>query len=142
MEPAFWDSSALVPLCVEQLASPLAEQMNLRYSMIVWWAAPAEIRGAMARLLRMGQLTSNQHVGAQVRLDHLRIQWREIAPTPDLRNQTERLLDRFPFKAGDALQLAAALAWTSARPRQRPFISGDAQLLDAAHQLGFTPFAV
>jgi predicted nucleic acid-binding protein len=109
--------------------------MLQRYSIMVWWAAPVEIRGSFARLLRMGQLTSNQHVGAQVRLERLRSQWREIAPNPSLRDQAERLLDRFPLKAADALQLAAALAWTSGRPRT--FISGDAQLLDAAAQLGF-----
>lgn len=137
MEPAFWDSSALVPLCVQQLGTPAAQAMLQRYSIMVWWAAPVEIGGSFARLLRMGQLTSNQHVGAQVRLDRLRSQWREIAPNPSLRDQAERLLDRFPLKAADALQLAAALAWTSGRHRTRAFLSGDAQLLDAAAQLGF-----
>jgi predicted nucleic acid-binding protein len=111
--------------------------MLQRYSIIVWWAAPVEIRGSFARLLRMGRLTSNQHVGAQVRLDRLRSQWREVAPNPQLRDQAERLLDRFPLKAADALQLAAALAWTSDCPRARALLSNDTQLLDAAAQLGF-----
>jgi predicted nucleic acid-binding protein len=85
----------------------------------------------------MGQLTPNGRVQAQVVLDDLRSQWREIAPNPQLRDQAERLLDRFSVKVADALQLAAALAWTSGRPRARAFISSDAQLLDAAAQLGF-----
>jgi predicted nucleic acid-binding protein len=105
--------------------------------MIVWWSAPVEIRGAFARLLRMGQLTSNEHVGAQVRLDELRSNWREISPEQAIRVQAERLVDRFPLRAADALQLAAALAWCLGKPRGRPFISGDNRLLDAARQLGF-----
>jgi predicted nucleic acid-binding protein len=137
MEPAFWDSSSLVPLCVEQTATPIAEAMSRKYGMFVWWAAPVEVRGAFARLLRMGQLTSNGHVQAQVVLDELRAKWREISPGQALRDQAERLVDRFPLRSADALQLAAALAWCSGRPKGRAFISGDSQLLDAARQLGF-----
>jgi hypothetical protein len=85
----------------------------------------------------MRQLTSNEHVGAQVRLDRLRAQWHEISPAESLRDHAERLLDRFPLKAADALQLAAAMAWCGGRPRPRAFLSGDAQLLEAASQLGF-----
>lgn len=137
MEPAFWDASALVPLCVLQLTSPKAEALSKVYGVVVWWATPVEVRGAFARLLRVGQLTSTGNVHALVILAELRSKWREIAPDPSLRDQAERLLDRFTLKAADALQLAAALAWTSGRPRARAFISGDAQLLEAARQLGF-----
>ena len=90
----------------------------------------------------MGQLTSNQHVGAQVRLDALRSRWREVAPDRALRSKAEQLLDRFPLKAADALQLAAALAWTSGKPQGRAFISGDAQLLQSARQLEFQAFEI
>jgi len=120
-----------------QLATPVAQALSLRYGMNVWWAAPVEIRGACSRLLRLGQLTSSEYVGAQVRLAELRSEWREVFPTEDLRERAERLVDRFPLKAADALQLAAALAWCLNRPKGRVFISGDRQLLDAAKQLGF-----
>jgi len=137
MEPAFWDSSSLVPLCVNQKASPLTERLSLQYSKVVWWAASVEIRGAFSRLMRMGLLTANEVVGAQVRLGELRSNWHEILPAAALRDRAERLVDRFPLKAADALQLAAALAWTSHRPRRRAFVSGDAQLLAAADEMGF-----
>ena len=137
MEPAFWDSSSLVPLCVKQRATPVVQALSQRYSMIVWWAAPIEIRSASARLLRMRQLSSSEHVVSQVRLDELRSRWVEICPDKALRTQAERLIDRFPIKAADAQQLAAAMTWCLNRPRGRVFISGDNQLLDAARQLGF-----
>jgi predicted nucleic acid-binding protein len=138
MEYAFWDSSALVPLCVEQDATPEAEALAEKYKMMVWWAAPVEIRSALARLLRMGQISSKGHIEAQLALEGLRAAWREVAPGPALREQAERLIERFSIRAADALQLAAALAWRLGRPQGRVFISGDLQLLDAARELGFT----
>ncbi|MGB8261354.1 MAG: type II toxin-antitoxin system VapC family toxin [Terracidiphilus sp.] len=137
MEEAFWDSSALVPLCVQQQSTPVVQALAGRYLMVVWWSTPVEIRGAFARLVRMGQLTSNGPVGAQVELENFRSVWQEVPPSEELRAQAERLVDRFPLKAADAQQLAAALTWSFGRPRGRVFISGDAQLLDAARQLGF-----
>jgi predicted nucleic acid-binding protein len=85
----------------------------------------------------MGQLTLNGQVQAQVVLDRMRSNWREIDPSEPLREQAGRLVDRFPLKAADAQQLAAAMIWCIGRPKDRVFISGDSQLLDAARELGF-----
>jgi len=137
MEDAFWDSSSLVPLCAREQATPVVQVLSANYSMAVWWSTPVEIRGAFARLLRMGQLTPNGHVQAQVVLDRIRSVWQEIPPSEELRERAERLVDRFPLKAADAQQLASALVWCLDRPKGRVFISGDRQLLDAARQLGF-----
>jgi|ERR1035437_1187554 predicted nucleic acid-binding protein len=137
MDGAFWDSSALLPLCVKQRATPVVQALSAKYRMAVWWSTPVEMRGAFARLLRMGQLTPTGHVAAQVELENFRRTWREIEPSEPLREQAERLVDCFPLNAADAEQLAAALAWCLGRPRGRVFISGDSQLLDAARQLGF-----
>jgi predicted nucleic acid-binding protein len=137
MEQAFWDSSALVPICVQRQAGATVRQLVRRYAMVVWWTTPVEMRSAFTRLLRMGQLTSSEHISAGQGLDQLRHGWRELQPTEQLRVEAETLVDRFPLKAADALQLAAALAWTLGKPHNRLFISGDAQLLEAARQLGF-----
>ena len=137
MEDAFWDSSTLVRLCVQRQATPATLALSKQYQMAVWWSAPVEVRGAFARLVRMGQMSPNEHVQAQVRLDRMRSDWQEIYPSEPLREQAERLVDRFPLKAADAQQLAAALTWCIGRPKGRAFISGDSQLLGAARQLGF-----
>jgi predicted nucleic acid-binding protein len=137
MEYAFWDSSALVPLCVKQQTTPAIGALAAQYRMMVWWAAPVEMRGAFARLLRMKQLSNREHVEAQISLEKLRSSWREVVPNDELRHQAERLAERFTLRAADALQLAAALAWRLGKPNGRAFISGDAQLLQAARQLGF-----
>lgn len=142
MDEAFWDSSALVPLCIEQKATAAVRQLSATYNIAVWWSAPVEMRGAFARLLRMRQLTLAGQAEAQVTLDRIRRVWREVNPSDQVREQAERFVDRFPLKAADAQQLAAATSWCLDRPRGRAFISGDSQLLDAAGQLGFQAIEV
>ena len=42
-----------------------------------------------------------------------------------------------PLRAGDALQLSAALTWTEDAPRGETFVCLDARLRDAASRQGF-----
>lgn len=137
MEYAFWDTSSLIPICIDQLATPKARAADLKYRKAVWWGAPVEMRGAFARLMRVGQLSSNGQVKAIVVLDRLRSEWREVQPSYQLRERAEEIIDRFSLKGADAFQLAAAWMWCLGSPRNRPFICGDTQLLEAARQLGF-----
>ena len=142
MTPAFWDTSALVPLCVQQQPSPAVRQLLERHEIAVWWATPVEMRSAFERLLRMGQLTAPQHSAAGVRLEKLRRGWRELQPSEALRSRAETFLMSYSLRAADALQLAAAWTWCSGNPQSCAFISGDAQLLDAARQAEFQIVAV
>ncbi len=137
MEPAFWDSSALVPLCTEQMGTPLLRQLSERFGVVVWWATRVEARSAFARELRAGALTTMQHQQVVGRLEELQQGWREIQPTEDLRRLAESMLERYHLRAADALQLAAAYTWCKNRPFNRHFISGDRRLLDAARETGF-----
>ncbi len=142
MTPAFWETSALVPLCVQQQPSPAVRQLLEQHDIAVWWATPVEMRSAFERLLRMSQLTLPEHAVAGARLEKLRRGWREMQPSEALRSQAETFLMSFPLKVADSLQLAAAWNWCSGHPQTCVFISGDAQLLEAARQLGFQIAAV
>jgi len=106
--------------------------------MVVWWATSVEATSAFCRLKREGNLAAHEASQAISRLDHLRTRWHEITPTDGVRDQAERLLALHRLRAGDALQLAAALDWCSDRPRGRIFIAGDGELLGAADAEGFT----
>ncbi len=79
MIPAFWDTSALVPLCVQQKPSPAVRRLLRKYQIVAWWATSVEMRSAFERLLRMGELTAPEHAAAGLRLDRLRRGWREPA---------------------------------------------------------------
>ncbi len=57
VKPAFWDSSALVPICLRQKSSAHARQLSEEYDVVAWWATPVEARSAFARELRAGNLS-------------------------------------------------------------------------------------
>ena len=79
-QPAFFDASALVPLCVREATSRQA-QAHLRQSLpVVWWGTPVEIHSAVARLHRMAVLSDRERKGALARLELLSRGWREILP--------------------------------------------------------------
>jgi hypothetical protein len=136
---AFWDASAVVPLCCSQLATTQGRQLQRELKrMIVWWGTPLEARSAFARLVREGGLTDAER-GAAIRLlGRLRLTWDEILPTEKLRALAEDLPDAHALRAADAAQLAAALIWCGERPRKRPFVCFDQRLRVAARDLGFS----
>ena len=136
MEAAFWDTSALVPLCVFQQGTAEAHLLTEQYELIVWWATLVEARSAFSRLVRMQKLSIAELFHAQERLGKLKFGWREIQPTETLRSLAEIFVDRYQLRAADSLQLAAAAIWAGNAPH-RPFISGDQHLLNAAHSAGF-----
>jgi predicted nucleic acid-binding protein len=48
------------------------------------------------------------------------------------------LLELYPLRAADALQLAAALDYFEDSPKRKVFITADQRLADAARQSGFS----
>ena len=141
-EAAFWDASALMPLCVDLQSTPDVDRLFQETLIVVWWATTVEIRSALARLVRMQQASIGELAEGCRLLQKLRQDWHEIQPSESLRDFAEDLPERFGLRAGDALQLAAAYTWSMQRPAGRPFISGDKRLLDAAGQMGFRAIAV
>lgn len=137
MDWAFGDTSALIPLCVREASTTVANGLGGKYSKTVWWATCVEC-GSFARLRRGGTLSSPMEIQAQIRLEHLRRAWREISPTDELRDRAEDHVRRFGLTGADAFQLAAAWIWCTGSPRGRLFIAGDLQLLAAAEELGFS----
>ncbi len=108
-----------------------------QYPAVVWWATDVELYSAIARSLRFGSIDASEADSATAALDRIRFNWREIVPGDDVRNMARDLLDRYPLKAADALQLAAALTWCDNRPSGRTFLCGDKRLAEAAQAVGF-----
>lgn len=135
---AFWDTSGIVPLCCHQAQSARARQTARRYArLVVWWATSIEAISSLNRLIREGYLSGKESGQTFARLDHLRRHWNEILSTEEVRELAERLLGRHKLRAGDALQLGAALVLCNNRSRGRHFIGGDSILSDAAEAEGF-----
>jgi predicted nucleic acid-binding protein len=135
--PAFWDTSALVPLCVQQNATAQAIALYKIHDAAVWWTTPVEIASAFARLVRMKQLSASGWSKARKLAQMLADSWFVIEPSNTLRTKSIQLLDRYDLRAADSLQLAAALEWCEDDPQGRPFLSADQRLAGAARLSGF-----
>ncbi len=134
---AFWDASALLPLCVRQSITSTAIALYRNYDAIVWWATPVEIASALARLVRMRQLDSADWTKARKLAKELAQLWYVIQPSVELRAKAIEVLDRFDLRAADSLQLAAALEWCEDIPQGRVFLTADQRLGEAAMLSGF-----
>jgi uncharacterized protein len=137
-ETAFWDTSAVVPLCCHQSATADTRRLARRYGrMVVWWCTRVEAYGALARLRREGAVTDSGLRQALARLSVLSQAWLEVLAVEAVRESAEALLTRHAIRAADALQLGAALVWCQGRPRRRPFVCFDQKLGGVAAQVGF-----
>lgn len=134
---AFWDTSALVPLCVRQSATARAISLYRTHDVVVWWATSVEIASALARLLRLGQIGPTDSSKARKLSETLARSWSVIQPSEALRNRALELVDRYDLRAADSLQLAAALEWCEGTPAGRTFLTTNGRLRDAALLAGF-----
>lgn len=134
----FWDSSAIVPLLLNEAGSGQA-QAALRedQDMVVWWGTPVEVLSALARAERERAVRSSDVDLARRALEDLGERWNEVLPSDEVRERAGVGLLRHPLRAGDALQLGAALTWARGRPRAHRFLSFDERLGEAARQEGF-----
>ena len=135
---AFWDASVLVPLCVNQVPTPISHQFNRKYQIAVWWATHVEMVSAFTRLLRRKGITPQDYTQAQLQSDGLANLWDVIVPADRIAMEARNLLERHPLRAADALQLAAALEWCEGKPKGEIFLSFDKRLREAAELAGFT----
>ena len=135
--PAFWDASALVPLCVHQAITPRVIALYRAYEAVVWWTSRIEIASALARLLRMQQLNTADYTNARKLAQELADSWWEIQPSDAVRARASLLVDRYDLRALDSLQLAAALEWCQDSPSGRVLLTADNRLREAALLSGF-----
>ncbi len=135
---AFWDASALVPLCIHEAASRNAQSHLRRFAPVVWWGSLVEVHSAICRLLREREITDLDKQGAVARLELLSRGWREILPDDQVREAAIGLMDRYSLRAADSLQLAASLIWCGHRSSRRSFVCGDRRLSEVAGSVGFS----
>jgi uncharacterized protein len=134
----FWDSSALVPLLVEEEVSERVRDLYLGDAGTITWCGTAvECASAVARLEREESLSPRAATEALERLDALARHWHRIEPVDEVLEIARRLLRVHPLRAADALQLAAAVLAAEGRPSTLEFICLAERLATAAEREGF-----
>ncbi len=138
----FWDASALAHVCVPGQITRSARELIRTDTIAVWWSTPLEVRSVLNRVRREGAISSSAVRASWERASGLLSACLTIPPTDAVKELASAQLDRFPLKASNALQLAAALVWCKQSPRGRRFICNDRQLLTAATASGFQVHSV
>lgn len=134
----FWDSSAIIPLLIQEPTSKWATATHGHdVVMAAWWGAAVECVSALARREREGELEAATSAAGLDRLDELAAGWLEIAPTPRVRRTAIRLLRVHALRDADSLQLAAGIVAAEDHPASIPFVTSDARLALAAQREGF-----
>jgi predicted nucleic acid-binding protein len=137
MHFAFWDASAIIPLCVWQKQTALASLHYTRYGIAVWWATPIEIIRGLTRLESMNAIGHDHFLAGTQRVQSLSKFWDAVGPSPAIAARACTLRKSYTLRAADALQLAAALEYFEDTPKGHTFIVSDQRLADAALQSGF-----
>jgi predicted nucleic acid-binding protein len=134
----FWDSSALVPLFVDEPSTDaVVALLQDDPSVAVWWTTPVECASALARLEREGGLDGPAAAEAFRRLDSAAASWFEIDPADRIREIARRLLRVHPLRSADALQLAAAHIAAEDRPPTLTLVTLDDRIAEAGSKEGF-----
>ena len=138
----YWDSSAIVPLCVRETPTDMVRHLIERdRQLAVWWATEVECESALARRRRQGGggggLSEAADREAHVQLRDIASAWYVVDPGVAVRDGAIRIVRVHALSAADALQLSAALAWCEGRPRGHELVTLDSRLAEAARLEGF-----
>ena len=134
----FWDTSAILPLCVQEPQTDRVQELvNQDGDLVVWWGALIEGYSAFARLRREEVWSSEEELQSRSLLARMSAHWTEVQPSNLVRDQAARVLLLHPLRAADALQLAAALVWSGGQTTSLEFVCLDHRLREAASREGF-----
>ncbi len=142
----FWDSSAMVPLIVDEEESDYClKTLSDDQEMLVWCLSKVEVISALCRLVRDKTLSEAEFQKAKTRLNDLLERAYEVKVIQKIRDRALRLLEVHPLRAADACQLASALIATQEDPDRLAMVCFDQRLKNAAIKEGFvvnpaTPF--
>jgi predicted nucleic acid-binding protein len=134
----FWDSSALLPLVVEEERSVACRALHRADRvMVVWVLTRTEVTSGIRRLARETKLGKAEVPLVLRRIERLAKSWTEVDAVGLVRDRAERLLGAHTLTAVDALQLGAALVLVRDRPKGKVFVCADDRLILAAEAEGF-----
>ena len=130
----YFDTSALIPLLIEEPGSDHAGRMwDAAERVVTVRVAYAEGRAALAQARRLGRLSARGHRSARVAFEDVWVQLDRVEVTAALAQRAGDLAEQLALRGYDAIHLAAAE--TVADP-DLVFVAGDGPLCDAAAALG------
>jgi len=134
----FWDSSAIVPLLInEENTEYCIKAVADDPRMLIWCLSPLEVVSALCRSVRDGLLGAEEFQKAKKRLAIIASRADEVTAVHRVRSRALRLLEVHPLRAADACQLGAALVGSQEDPERLTILCFDDRLKSAATKEGF-----
>jgi len=134
---AYWDSSALIPLCVPQPQSIRAIELYKSFNVVTWWVTKVEMISGLTRLERMGQISRDQFLLGKQLAWEIEQDWVPVRSSAGIAPLACALLEAHPLRAADALQLSAAFEACGHEPPGYVFVTADQRQAEAARRSGF-----
>jgi len=125
---------------VREPETPLVLRLLAERRAAVSRLTEAEVSSALARRVRSGDLSAAAGASALARLRADLSSLDVVELVPGVVGRVHELLSRYPLRAGDALQLASALALRSKGQLRAEFVCWDGPLRAAAEAEGFVGF--
>lgn len=132
----YWDASALLTFLTRGPATRHYGNIARASHIVTWWGSYVECAAAIARHAREGSNPA-QIAESYRRLEELSDEWLEVAASDRLRRAALRAAKTHLLRAGDALQLGAALIASGFEPHGNRFLTEDVRLRQAAEREGF-----
>jgi len=134
----FWDTSALVPLIVDEPATPdVRGLLTDDPDVVVWMLTSVELLSTLGRLGRAVPDLADLLPGVRLDAMELFTTWAAVTHVEGVRRRAERLVGVHALTAADAMQLGAALLASGDRPETLDFVTLDQPLGRCAQLEGF-----
>jgi len=134
----FWDASAVVPLVAwEKETANCRKLLAEDTEILVWFLTPVEVVSALARGRRENSLDAAEFIKSKEQLAQFERRLSEVILAEKVRERARGLLEIYPLRAADSLQLAAALIACEENPQSLFFVTLDRRLKNAAEKEGF-----
>ncbi len=131
----YFDTSALVKRYVNEPGSRQARALLRRHDFLSSAIAPVEAMSALVRRRRAGDLSEESFRAVLRRFQSDRTRWELVEVSAAVLGRAEELIQGgMTVKALDAIHIASIMTFQAAYGTRIPFVTGDAQQRDVAHE--------
>jgi predicted nucleic acid-binding protein len=133
---AYFDSSAVVKLYVQESGRAAVLRLLRQHEMVASAILPVEIRGALRRRAAENVIDSSRLPAALHQLAVDRAQWNLMAVSAEILERAEQLVASHPVRTLDAIHIASAQEFGARLKTRVPFISADHRQIQTAAAAG------
>jgi uncharacterized protein len=133
---AYFDSSALVKLYVQEKGRATVLRLLRLHEVVVSAILPVEVRGALRRRAEENAIEGSRLPAALNQLAADRDQWNLLAVSTEILRRAEEIVAMHRVRTLDAIHIASARDFVERLQTRLPFISADPRRVEAATAVG------